>query len=185
MRGTLFAVIAGSSLTLSVITVALAEDAPRRVLLRVAPEASAPSPSSTSARVLPAFVVTPAQADPPPTRTAKMLVFDLKYDRGEVLLLGERSETLSAPIVTPRVMGRFALELYEGPALVERVRFDFPLLGASLAEAGPLSESRLDARLTSAIGVRFPALSRGTRLELVDRKTNARWSLPWRFIKNG
>ena len=33
-------------------------------------------------------------------------------------------------------MGRFALELYEGPTLIERVRFDFPMLGGPEADAG-------------------------------------------------
>ena len=37
---------------------------------------------------------------------------------------------------TPRAMGRFALELFEGPTLIERVRFDFPMLGDEPRDAG-------------------------------------------------
>ncbi len=158
----------------------------RRILLRApdpaatataAPSATAPAHGSNGA--LAAFVASNNPADPPATHASKFHVIDLKYERGDVLLLGARVEDLGQPTAAPRVMGRFALELFEGRVLIERVRFDFPMLGATLGEAGVLSDSRLDARLVSSVGVRFPALPRGSRLELVDRKTNARWSLPW------
>jgi hypothetical protein len=75
-------------------------------------------------------------------------------------------------------MGRFALELFEGASLVERVRFDFPLLGAPDADAG-LS---LSLKLRTRIGVVFPATKRGIRLELTDRATGKRWALPWPIL---
>jgi hypothetical protein len=107
-------------------------------------------------------------------------VFDLRWDRGEVWLLDVQALDLPAPQATPRVMGRFGLELFEGagPALVERVRFDFPLLGAPESDAGRAQPS-LVRQLKTRIGVVFPATSRGIRLELVDRATGRRWSLHW------
>jgi hypothetical protein len=72
-------------------------------------------------------------------------------------------------------MGRFALELFEGPTLIERVRFDFPLLGVPDEEGGV----SLTRKLRTRIGALFPATKRGTRLELWDRASNRRWSLPW------
>jgi hypothetical protein len=72
-------------------------------------------------------------------------------------------------------MGRFALELFEGPTLIERVRFDFPLLGAADGDASVA----LTPKLRTRIGVVFPATVRGTRLELWDRASNRRWTLPW------
>ena len=74
-------------------------------------------------------------------------------------------------------MGRFALELFEGPTLIERVRFDFPLLGAPRARRTP--SPSFAGKLRTRIGVVFPATKRGTRLELWDRATGRRWSLPW------
>jgi hypothetical protein len=99
----------------------------------------------------------------------------LRWDSGDVWLLGIRPLQLANPQLTPRVMGRFALELFEGPTLVERVRFDFPLLGAGESDASVALTSKLRTR----IGVVFPATARGTRLELWDRATNRRWALPW------
>lgn len=91
---------------------------------------------------------------------------------------------MGEPRVTPRVFGRFALELFEGPTLMERVRFDFPMLGgnADLEDAGAggvRPPVRMTARLRTRIGVLFPATSRGTRLELWDRATDERYVLPW------
>jgi hypothetical protein len=113
--------------------------------------------------------------DPTPLIERNQWVFDLRWNRGEIWLLGVHSLELPAPQVTPRAMGRFAIELFEGGTLLERVRFDFPLLGATEPDAAV----SLTKKLSTRIGVIFPAIKRGTRLELWDRVTNRRWSLPW------
>lgn len=113
--------------------------------------------------------------DPQPLVEKKQWVFDLRWDRGEVFLLGVHALELPAPQATPRALGRFAMELYEGATLVERVRFDFPMLGASESDGG----IRFAPRLTTRIGVMFPATKRGTKLELWDRSNGQRWTLPW------
>ena len=108
-------------------------------------------------------------------------IFDLRYDKGDVYLLGVHRFELPAAQHTPRAMGRFAVELFEGPTLIERVRFDFPMLGAgdtARGDAGKWTPS-FEKKLVSRIGVMFPATSRGTRLELWDRATDTRWTLAW------
>ena len=120
--------------------------------------------------------------DPPPLRERMQWVFDLRWERDEVYLLQVHKLDMGEPHTTPRMMGRFALELYEGPTLIERVRFDFPLLGEPEAEdAGPRWRApvRLEKKLKTRIGVLFPATARGTRLELWDRATDRRWPLSW------
>ena len=48
------------------------------------------------------------------------------------------------------------------------------------ARAGSRSASALvQQKLRTRIGVVFPATTKGTRLELWDRATDRRWSLPW------
>lgn len=118
--------------------------------------------------------------NPPPLTERRQWLLDLRWDRGDVWLLGARRADMHVPRETPRTMGRFALELYEGPALVERVRFDFPLLGADFGELGGDDQrASLTLKLRTRVGVLFPATSRGTNLELRDRKTGVSWSLPW------
>jgi hypothetical protein len=113
--------------------------------------------------------------DPPPLSERWQWVFDLRYERGDVFLVAVHKIDEGSPRPTPRVMGRFALELYEGPTLIERVRFDFPMLGGVESDAGP----RFEPNLKTRIGVLFPATKRGTRLELWDRARDVRFPLPW------
>jgi hypothetical protein len=128
----------------------------------------------------PDLVVTSTPADPTPLVERSQWVFDLRWDRGDVWLIGVNPLELPARQATPRAMGRFALELFEGPALLERVRFDFPLLGApEPGDGGGTSTPSFTQKLRTRVGVVFPATPRGTRLELLDRATNRRWSLPW------
>lgn len=119
--------------------------------------------------------------DPPPLSERMQWVFDLRWQKGEVYLLQVHQVDMGTAIhPTPRVMGRFALELFEGPTLIERARFDFPLLGAyETPDAGFRGPARIEPGLTTRIGVFFPATKRGTRLELWDRATDRRWPLPW------
>ena len=118
---------------------------------------------------------------PAPLVERSQWVFDLRWDRGDVWLLGVHPLELAAPQATPRAMGRFALELFEGPALIERVRFDFPLLGRAGAGRRRVHGAAvaLAASSARASASSFRRRARGTRLELWDRATNRRWSLPW------
>jgi hypothetical protein len=148
---------------------ALADEPPKRTIdMGRAFDAAAPP-------TLPEIAITPTPPDPPPLVADAAWIFDLRWERGEPFLLGVRALRLPAPQATPRAMGRFAVELFEGPALVERVRFDFPLLGVLDPDGGP----SLTAKLRTRVGVVFPATPRGTRLELRDRATGRRFSLPW------
>ena len=118
--------------------------------------------------------------DPTPLVERSQWVFDFTWDRGDVWLRGVSPLELAAPQATPRAMGRFALELFEGPTLIERVRFDFPLLGVpDFGDGGWSSPPPITQKIRTRIGVVFPATRRGTRLELVDRASNRRWSVPW------
>lgn len=152
-----------------------------------AADAGAPLPQNSPAPKKPAdagLVVTKTPPDPSPLSERKQWVFDLRYDKGDLYLLGVHPLDLGAPQVTPRAMGRFAIELFEGPTLIERVRFDFPFLGAGepTTDAGNRYSAPpkfAESKVTTRIGVMFPATARGTRLELWDRATDQRWPLPW------
>lgn len=113
--------------------------------------------------------------DPPPLTSKEQWVFDLRWDSGDVYLVGTRKIEMPSPMTTPRAMGRFALELTERGVLVERARFDFPGLAVPDEEGGV----RMNKKLRTRIGVFFPVTARGDKLELVDRTTGQRWALPW------
>lgn len=145
-------------------------------------DASAPLPSDAGADAAreAGSLVSRTPPDPPPMSEREQWVFDLRWDRGDVYLLGVQKIDMGAPHPTPRAMGRFALELFEGPTLIERVRFDFPMLGVPEGpDAGMKTAPRFEPKLKTRIGVLFPATKRGTRLELWDRAKDQRWTLPW------
>jgi hypothetical protein len=165
--------------------------APRSTTVVLRPLAPGPpAPTVTLGRALP---------DPPPLVEKNQWVYDLRYSGGELYLLGIHRLELPSPQATPRAMGRFCLELYEGSTLLERARFDFPMLGdganlpsqagggssggGSLPDAGAKSprggRPPPFAKTSSRIGVMFPAAGRGTRIEIVDRALDRRWPLPW------
>ena len=137
--------------------------------------------SAKDAGVPDASVIRPIPPDPPPMNEREQWVFDLRWDQGEVYLVAVHKIDMGAPHPTPRAMGRFALELFEGPTLIERVRFDFPMLGGTpeQVDAGLQTPPRFEPKLRTRIGVLFPATKRGTKLELWDRARDVRWPLPW------
>ena len=122
--------------------------------------------------------------DPTPLVTRHQWVVDLGYNAGTVAFGGARRVELSKPSGTPRAMGRFALELFIGKELIDRVRFDFPLLGADDYADTPRrwdSPPSFELHLSTRAAVMFPHSERATRAVLVDRATGNVWALPWPF----
>jgi len=122
--------------------------------------------------------------DPAPLSERMQWQLDLRWERGTARLVAAERVDMGQPRETPRMMGRFALELFQGPTLVERLRFDFPLLGTdddadAGSDASAAKRVLLARKLTTATRVLFPASQRGTTLQLWDRATNVRTVLPW------
>lgn len=122
--------------------------------------------------------------DPNPLVTRHQWVVDLGYRAGTVVFGGSRRVELAKPMGTQRAMGRFALELFIGKELIDRVRFDFPLLGADEFADSPRrwdSPPSFERHLSTRAAVMVPHSERATRALLVDRATGNVWALPWPF----
>jgi hypothetical protein len=120
--------------------------------------------------------------DPEPLRQAEQYEYTFEYDSGRARFVSVRALRFEAPVVTPRKMGRFAVELWVGSELVDRVRFDFPLLAAE--DPPPKKRRPLDEppSLTSGVlkaTVLVPAAVRARRAVLVDRGTEKETELDW------
>jgi len=126
-------------------------------------------------------------ADPAPLVTRRQWVIKLGYKSGQVSFRGAQRIELPKPSPTPRSFGRFAVELYVGKELVDRVRFDFPLLGADdVGGDAPAGHApRFTALLSTQASVTVPHSERATRAVLVDRANGAVWPLPWPFVHSG
>jgi hypothetical protein len=106
------------------------------------------------------------------------------YQKGAVHVASVRKIDLAKPVATSRRIGRFAIELWIGRELVDRVRFDFPLLATEGAPAEgvrkPVQEPvRLGPGAESRQRVTVPDSDRATFAVLVDRLSGASTPLDW------
>jgi hypothetical protein len=144
------------------------------------PSASAEAVPAASAPALPRpFTNDPP--DPPPLRQAEQYEYTFEYANGAVQLLGVRAMRYPKPIVTARRIGRFAVELWIGHELVDRVRFDFPLLGGDEMKTGPrpIGEAPSMQGGSFTITVVVPAARRARSARLVDRASRTESELAW------
>jgi hypothetical protein len=144
---------------------------------------SAMAPGASSAETpeaAPAAVASPP--DPEPLRTAAQWKFEIASDAGVLKVASVTRVDLPKPIVSARRMGRYAIELWIGSELVERVRFDLPLLsgtesGVKLEAAQKPLDLEKGAHVRTLVMV--PRAERARRAVLVDRATNQIQALPW------
>ena len=114
---------------------------------------------------------------------AEQWEYQLLFKDGAPSVESVQKRSLARPIPTPRRMGRFALELWIGHELVERVRFDFPLLAAEERPGvtrRPLHDApSLAPGAIARVRVSVPNSPRATRLLLLDRARQTSQELTW------
>jgi hypothetical protein len=114
---------------------------------------------------------------------AEQVEYELELKDGKVSALSVKPVKLAEPIVTPRRMGRYAIELSIGHELIERLRFDFPGTAADEPQLG--SKKKLYAPLTlgehaiAHVKLLVPQSPRVRRAALIDRAANSATELEW------
>ena len=121
--------------------------------------------------------------DPIPLSERARWLYEIRYDRGTVHAGVPELECLDHPEPSARRIGRFAFELWIGAALIERIRFDFPLLAAEVPRTGtrrPLHEDPSFAPgARVSVRLQVPASSRATRAQILDRATGQVTPVDW------
>lgn len=121
--------------------------------------------------------------DPPALAARRQWSFPIEYDRGTLRVGAPQFRCLPRPVATARRIGRYAFELWLGRELIERVRFDLPLLAAEAPRSGPRRALHdpprfaPGARVSTAVQV--PASDRANRARLLDRATGESIEVPW------
>lgn len=137
------------------------------------PPAEAPSPTPPEH----------SPPDPEPLRTADQVEYTFTYEDGVLKIESVRLVRLPQPLVTARKMGRFAVELWVGNELIDRIRFDFPFLAIEDPKPAnrrrPLHEPQSLAGGTLRATVLVPNAPRPRRALLLDRATHDAHPLPW------
>jgi hypothetical protein len=120
-----------------------------------------------------------AQPDPEPAETLAYYNLTLRHCDGEVHLISAEEIVLDSATTLPSKMGRFAVELWIGRELLERARFDFPLLGAESNERAIHSPALFGPRADVIWTVAVADRKRTTLAWVVDRLTGKRWDVAW------
>jgi hypothetical protein len=127
----------------------------------------------------------PAASTPPepePLQSAAPWEFEVATEDGEAYGVCVRAVDLPKPVATPRRFGRYAIELWIGQELVERVRFDLPLYEAGDPRAAPkprFPTPQFEKGANVRLRVQIPRAERARRAVLVDRATSRIEELPW------
>jgi len=116
----------------------------------------------------------PIPPDPTPLVADSVFVLSVRFNKGEVTVTKVRREKLPVKAAVDRHFGRFAAELYSGPTVIERIRFDFPLINDD-SNASDIYAKGLDV----TVDVKIPDSDRPNKLEIWDRATDKRWKLDY------
>jgi hypothetical protein len=126
------------------------------------------------------------QPDPPAHASRTQWMFELSAHDGLLGIERVKQATVDKPAESPRVVGRYALELYIGPELLDRVRFNVPLMGgeATVGNRNNLPKPRFD-QVSAQVSVRMADNPRAAYLLLVDRQTGDTQKLFWPPERDG
>lgn len=136
------------------------------------------APAASAQDKAPEPTVCSSLPDPVPTTTDRWIKLQVRLDRGEFKVLSFARERMRRPQSTKRVMGRFAAELWIGCELIDRLRFEFPLLAAEPSTLAP-QDVNFERASRFDVTILVPDSERATRLELVDRAHDMRRRFDW------
>jgi hypothetical protein len=125
--------------------------------------------------------------DPPAHPSRLNWLFDVSARNGKVAIERVKVVTFEKPAETPRVVGRFALELYVGRELLDRVRFNAPLMGgeAPVGNRNNLPRPRFDQNVSAHVQVRLADNARAAYVLVVDRETGDTQKFFWPPERDG
>ena len=118
--------------------------------------------------------------DPPGNASKKQWVFNISIQGGKASLPRVSSVLVDTPTPTLRMMGRFAVEFWVGKELLDRIRFDVPML-----DRDPKNRRRDPLRgpdftnVSTRLKVRMADSSRTAFVALVDRATGDVQRFAW------
>lgn len=121
--------------------------------------------------------------DPKPTSTRGWVKFEFAMRDGQITT--RSTQVLQTPKLreSERIVGQYAVELWIGCELLDRIRFNFPFELGGSAVRGSKRPLHSPPSFTSGSELRavvwVPNVQRATRAELVNRIAGTRTSLVW------
>jgi hypothetical protein len=107
----------------------------------------------------------------------------LHYVRGAIRIDSVQAVHLDEASEGDRLTGRFALELWSNQTLLDRLRFDFPLLAAEVAPPSAQRPVHREASFAPGaevlITLQVPTIPEINRAQIVDRVTGQITEIAW------
>lgn len=119
--------------------------------------------------------------DPPPQASRKQWLLKLVVRESRPRIQEAKLYEIPKPLATSRMMGRYAFELYVGKELLDRLRFNVPLLGEGPPEGHAkraLARPRFD-QVSVKLSIQIADQPRATRARLLDRATGEEQHFSW------
>jgi hypothetical protein len=121
--------------------------------------------------------------DPEPLSERAWWSYPVTSDHGTIVVGEPELVCVPRPQPTARRIGRFAFELWLGRELIDRLRFDFPLLATEEPPSGPRRSLHETPRFAPgarvSVTLRVPASDRSTSARVFDRATGDAVTVTW------
>lgn len=125
-------------------------------------------------------------SDPQPVESTKQWVFEIQVKSSVPGISKVTELELKKPEATPRMTGRWAIELYVGTELLDRLRFNVPLGGDDADNGkGQPGQKRPVFKVNTRMFLRMADAKRAAVLKLVDRTTGDVRAYRWPPAKDG
>jgi hypothetical protein len=141
-----------------------------------------PAPSAAASASPSASAAAPTP-DPPKLSSVNQWRVGLQFQRGVIRVSSVEALHLEEPREGDRRAGRFALELWSNQTLLDRLRFDFPLLAAETTPPSQQRPLRREASFAPGAEVsttlQVPTVPEINRAQIVDRTTGQITEIAW------
>lgn len=120
-----------------------------------------------------------------PIYTRRLLKLTLSYAKGRVFTRQMKVTPLKKKVKLPRYQGRFEARLYRKGRLVERLNFDFPMLGMaeSFTKKGAAIWLKFERGLKSHVEIKLPWDKKFDDVRIFDHKLKKVTSVPLSLLK--
>jgi len=120
-----------------------------------------------------------------PIYTRRLLKLTLSYKKGRVFTRQMKVTPLKKKVKLPRYEGRFEARLYRKGRIVERLSFDFPMLGMaeSYTKKGAAIWLKFERGLKSHVEIKLPWDKRFDDVRIFDHKLKKVTNVPLSLLK--
>jgi hypothetical protein len=149
-------------------------------------EVASKSARRKAGRVVRGKVTRPRKRARPYLWARRRVTATLLYSRGKVILKRLKVTRSARPKRIRLFTGRFVAQLFRGKRMINKLEFDFPLLGAAatFTKQGARIVRRMSAKMRTTTRVELPWDTQADSVVIFDKATRKRYALPLTALKS-